>query len=144
MEQNKIEELIEKYLEGNTNLQEENVLKTYFSSQEIPLHLNQYKAFFGYYNESKKETLKEVFIPKKQNHKKWMGIAASLALGFIIVAYLYQYPTKKEELDTFDSPEEAFVETHKALQMVANNMNYGMENVSYLEEYEKTKKIIFK
>ncbi|WP_339835606.1 hypothetical protein [uncultured Flavobacterium sp.] len=144
MEINKIEELIEKYLEGNTSLQDENVLKTYFTAQNIPSHLNQYKDVFGYYKDSKNETTKEFILPEKHKSKKWIGIAASVVLVTMIATYLYQNTTKKEDLGTFDSPEEAFVETHKALQLVANNINSGMENVSYIEEYEKTKTIIFK
>jgi thiamine kinase-like enzyme len=144
MEINKIEELIEKYLEGNTSLQEENVLKTFFLSQNIPSHLNQYKAVFSYYSQSKKETTKEIILPKKHKSIKWIRIAASVFLVTMIASYLYQNTTKKEDLGTFDTPEEAFVETHKALQLVASNINSGMKNASYIEEYEKTKKIIFK
>lgn len=144
MEINKIEELIEKYLEGNTSLQDENVLKTYFTAQNIPSHLNQYKDVFGYYRDSKKETTKEFILPEKHKSKKWFGIAASVVLVTMIATYLYQNTIKEEDLGTFDNPEEAFVETHKALQLVANNINSGMKNVSYIEEYEKTKTIIFK
>lgn len=144
MELNKIEELIEKYQEGNTSLLEENQLKTYFSSAEIPLHLKQYKDVFGYYNEAKKETSKVISLPKKKNNKKWIGFAASVIFVTMIATYLYQNLTQKEDLGTFDTPEEAFLETHKALQMVSENINYGMENASYLKEYEKTKKTIFK
>ncbi|MFT5754455.1 MAG: hypothetical protein ACI924_001689 [Flavobacterium sp.] len=144
MEINKIEELIEKYLEGNTSLQEESVLKTFFLSQNIPSHLNQYKDVFSYYSQAKKEITKEIILPKKQKSKKWIGIAASIFLVTMIATYLYQNTSKKEDLGTFDTPEEAFVETHKALQLVANNINSGMKNASYIDEYEKTKKIIFK
>lgn len=144
MEIDKIEELVEKYLEGNTSLQEEKELKTYFSSDDVPVHLIQYKEVFGFYSEAKKETSKEIILSKKPNNKKWIGIAASIVLVTMIATYLYQNANKTQSVDTFDSPEEAFVETHKALQMVANNINSGMENATYLQEYEKTKKIIFK
>ena len=144
MEIDKIEELVEKYLEGNTSLQEEKELKTYFSSDDIPVHLIQYKEVFGFYSEAKKETSKDIILSKKPNNRKWIGIAASIVLVTMIATYLYQNTTESQKIDTFDTPEEAFVETHKALQLVANNINSGMENTAYLEEYEKTKKIIFK
>ena len=144
MEIDKIERLLEKHLEGNTSLQEENELKVYFSSDEIPLHLIKYKDVFGYYVEAKKETSKEFVLPKKQNNNKWIGIAATIVLVTMIATYLYQNTDKKQDLDTFETPEEAFVETHKALQMVSNHINSGMENATYLQEYENTKKIIFK
>jgi hypothetical protein len=147
MKTNKTEELLEKYLEGNTSLEEEKELKIYFSSQTVPSHLVQYKFLFEYYTVSKKETTKEFKASvKKNNNIKWFGIAASIAFIVTLSTFMYlqNSTSKQEDLGTFESPEEAFIETHKALQLVANNINLGMESVSYLEEYEKTKKIIFK
>lgn len=51
---------------------------------------------------------------------------------------------KNETKNTYADPEVAFIETHKALMMVSENINSGMENASYLEEYEKSKNQIFK
>ena len=48
------------------------------------------------------------------------------------------------DMFTTDNPEEAFAATQKALLMVSEQVNIGMESVVYLEEYEKTKKTIFK
>ncbi|WP_339890054.1 hypothetical protein [uncultured Flavobacterium sp.] len=146
MELQKTEELIEKYLEGNTSLAEERVLKNFFSSGNVPLHLAKYQSLFGYYKVAKNETAKEFILPKKENNYiKWFGVAASLVfVSLIVFMFLQNNTPKQENLDTFESPEEAFVETHKALQLVANNINSGLENASYIEEYEKTKKIIFK
>lgn len=146
MEVQKIEQLIEQFLEGNTTLQEEKMLKEYFTQNEVPSHLSVYKPLFGYYNISKSEISKDFQFPvKKQNYTKWFGVAASIVLITLITFFYLQDSTPKQEnLGTFDSPEEALVETHKALQLVANNLNSGMESVSYLDEYEKTKKTIFK
>lgn len=146
MEVHEIERLIEQYLEGNTSLQEEKELKNYFFSQDVPSHLVQYQALFGYYKIAKNETAKEFKFPqKKRNYKKWFGVAASIVfVSLIAFMYLQKEELKQENLGTFENPEEAFVATHNALQLVANNINSGMENVSYLEEYENTKKTIFK
>ena len=148
MEINRIEELIEKYFEGNTSISEERELKVYFLSNEIAPHLLKYKDVFVFYSNSKKEQFsKEIKLPlKSKRNTKWMTVAASFVVISIIatVVYLQLDTPKQEDLGTFNSPEEAFVETHKALQLVATNINSGMENVSYLEEYENTKKIIFK
>ncbi len=146
MELQKIEKLLEKYLEGTTSLEEEKILKNFFANDNVPSHLESYKSLFEYYKISKQEMSKEFIIPKnKNNYIKWFGVAASLVFVSIITfMYLQENTTNQENLDTFKTPEEAFVETHKALQLVANNMNSGLENVAYLEEYEKTKEIIFK
>ena len=42
----KIEELIEKYFEGETSLQEEEQLQNFFRGEDIPTHLETYRAQF--------------------------------------------------------------------------------------------------
>lgn len=144
----KIELLLEKYFEGNTSVSEEKELKDYFLSNEIAPHLLKHKDIFVFYSNSKKEQFsKELRLPAKRiKNTKWRTVAASFVVlcAITTVVYLQLDNPKQEDLGTFDSPEEAFVETHKALQLVATNINSGMKNVSYLEEYENTKKIIFK
>lgn len=146
MEEHKIEQLIEQFLEGNTTLHEEKMLKEYFAKNNVPSHLSHYQSLFGYYENVKSEKSKDFEFPvKKQDYTSWFGVAASvLFVTLVTFFYLKNESPKQENLGTYDNPEEAFVETHKALQLVANNINSGMENVYYLEEYEKTKKIIFK
>lgn len=146
MNSNRIEKLIEQYLEGNTSLEDEKELKKYFTSAEVPSHLAQFKTLFGYYVTSKKDTTKEFKISQKtKSYKKWIRIAASIIfISMIIFNYLQNNKSKQKNLGTFESPEEAFIATHDALQLVANNINEGLENVSYLKEYENTKKTIFK
>ena len=46
-----IEQLLERYWQGETTLQEENILRSFFSQQDIPEHLQKYKAFFTYEKE---------------------------------------------------------------------------------------------
>ena len=49
-----------------------------------------------------------------------------------------------DSIEPNDNPEEALKATHKALLMVSEQVNIGMESAVYLEEYENTTKIIFK
>ncbi|MFC4815530.1 MULTISPECIES: hypothetical protein [unclassified Flavobacterium] len=50
----------------------------------------------------------------------------------------------KNELGTFKTPEEAFLETQKALNLLSSNINSGMENAQHLKEYEIVKNKVFK
>jgi hypothetical protein len=147
MELKLVEQLLEQYFEGTTTIAEEKQLKTYFSSNDVAPHLAKYQALFGYF-----ETQKEIHFeqklplqPRKQRTVKWIGIAASFVV-LLGLSTFYFYPTKSKnvELGTFENPEEAYVETQKALFMVAEQVNLGMNSVSHLKEYEKTKKSIFK
>ena len=147
MELKLVEQLLEKYFQGETTIAEEKQLKAYFSSNDVAPHLAKYQSLFGYF-EKQKETQFEQKLPlqpRKQNNVKWIGIAASFVVLFGLATFYY-YPSepKQEDLGTYDNPEEAFIATQKALQMVSEQVNIGMESVVYLEEYEKTKKTIFK
>jgi len=45
---NDMEHLLEKYFDGQTSLREEEVLRQYFATNEIPPHLLCYRELFGY------------------------------------------------------------------------------------------------
>ena len=147
MELKLVEQLLEKYFQGETTIAEEKQLKAYFSSNDVAPHLAKYQTLFGYF-EIQKGTQFEQKLPlqpRKQSTVKWIGIAASFVVLFgLATFYFYPSEPKKEDLGTYDNPEEAFAATQKALLMVSEQVNIGMESVVYLEEYEKTKKTIFK
>jgi HEAT repeats len=50
METKRIEQLLEKYWEGETSIAEERELKDYFKRKDIPAHLKAYQAQFVYFN----------------------------------------------------------------------------------------------
>ncbi len=147
MELKLVEQLLEKYFQAETTIAEEKQLKAYFSSKDVAPHLAKYQVLFGYF-ETQKGTQYEQKLPlqpRKQRNVKWIGIAASFVVLFgLATFYFYPSEPKHEDLGTYDNPEEAFAATQKALLMVSEQVNIGMESVVYLEEYEKTKKTIFK
>ena len=147
MELKLVEQLLEKYFQAETTIAEEKQLKAYFSSNDVVPHLVKYQSLFGYF-ETQKGTQFEQKLPlqpRKQNTVKWIGIAASFVVLFgLATFYFYPSEPKHEDLGTYDNPEEAFIATQKALLMVSEQVNIGMESVAYLNEYEKTKKTIFK
>ena len=144
MELRQIEILLEKYFEGETSIQEERELKAYFSSSEVASHLEHYKPMFANFQKQKEVQFTKALPlqPRKQNYVKWIGVAASIAVLFSTIFYFNQ--NTSEDLGTFSSPEEAFLETQKALNMVSNEVNKGVESMEVLNEYEQTKKTIFK
>ncbi|PKB17696.1 hypothetical protein [Flavobacterium sp. 5] len=147
MEFNKTEALLEKYFEGETSIAEENELKNYFSSQNVAPHLEQYKPLFGYFVEAKKENLEKnvPLIPKKQN-KTWLSIAASIVVLMGVGTYIYFNTDKEKEnaaLGTYEDPKEALEATQKALAMLSNHVNTGVEGIQYIQVYELTKSKVF-
>lgn len=149
MEFNKIEILIEKYFQGETSIAEEKELRSYFSSQDVAPHLEQYKAMFGYFTQAKKQEFAQEIpqITKKRN-VLWLSVAASVVV-LLGVATFFMINTNEpvnhqNELGTYESPEIAFKETQKALALLSSNVNVGIESVMYVQEYETAKNRIFK
>lgn len=145
MELKSAEILINKYLEGTSSITEEKQLKAYFSSNEVAQHLVQYKPLFSYLENQKTEQFtKELPLqPRKQSYVKWIGIAATIVMLFGMVTFFYNH-SSTEDLGTYSNPDEALVETQKALEMLSEEVNNGIEGVAVLKEYEKTRKTIFK
>ena len=147
MELNKIEKLLEKYFEGETTISEEKELKTYFLTNEVVQHLKQYQSLLGYLTHEKDAIFvpKIVLKPTKQRYY-WISIAASVVvfLGIGTFVYFNESTTNSNDLGTYDTPEEAFEATQKALSLLSNNLQFGIESVGYINEYESTKNIIFK
>lgn len=150
MELDKLEILLEKYFEGATSIAEENKLRDYFSSSNVAQHLEQYKPLFGYFSASKQQTfIQEVPLISKKRAKKrtrtWLSIAASVTvlLGAGTFTYFNYDNTPPQDLGTYDDPEVAFRETQKALSLLSQNVNVGMESVQYIQQYETAKNKVF-
>lgn len=148
MELVRIEQLIDKYFEGQTSIAEEKELKAYFSSSDVAQHLEQYRDVFGYFTQAKEQqfTKSVPLQPRKQFNVVWLSIAASIVIVFGVVTFrLYETEVQPTgELGTYDNPELAMAETQKALDLVSEKLNVGIESVSYINEYESTKNKIFK
>ena len=146
MESNNIEQLLEKYFEGETSVAEEQVLKEYFNSENIASHVEIHQPIFSYFSAAKTEKMNVVpVLPSKKRFKTtWIGIAASLLFAVALLTFWDKPSEKQEELGSFEDPEIAFRETQKALAMLSENINVGIQSLEYVNEYEKSKKIIFK
>ena len=148
MESHKIETLLEKYFEGATTIAEENELGAYFSSSDVAPPHEPYRPMFGYFSIAKEQQF-EPNIPlqsKKRKTVKWLSVAASVVVLISAGTFAYfNYGTaaKNQELGTYDNPEEAFRETQKALAMLSDHVNTGVEGVQYLKEYENAKEKVF-
>jgi hypothetical protein len=145
----RIENLIDKYFEGETSIAEENELKVYFSSTDVAQHLKQYQTIFGYFSQAKEQQFTQE-IPlqtKKRNVVLWLSIAASVVVMLGVGTMMYFINDKEEQFVACtpeDNPELALQQTEKALALVSEHLNTGIESVSYINEYEQSKNRIFK
>ena len=145
MELAKIEQLLDVYFDGNTSLEEEQILKNYFSQDSIPAHLQEYKLMFDYFAESKAEVSNQpiqVNTKKTTWNKNWLSIAAAVVLLFGIYKMV---PTTNNFTDAQRAEaQKAYVESQKAFQLISKSLNRGNGAIAYAQDYEATKNKIFK
>jgi hypothetical protein len=146
MESNRIALILEKYFQGETSSAEELELKNYFSSPDVAQHLEHYKPLFGYFSQAKEQKFQHEFpLQTKKRNVAWLSIAASVVVLLGISTFTYFHsPTEKEDLGTYENPEAAFAATQKALALLSENVNVGIESVEYINEYQYSKDLIFK
>ncbi len=137
MESVNIEKLLEKYFEATTTAAEEKQLKEYFTQEEVAPHLEQYAPMFSYFSVAKEERFtRQVSLKTKRYIYQWISVAAVavIALG---VFFGKNYQEQKEA-------EFAYLETRKALTLLADNLDRGTQKVAYLNEFEEAKQKIYK
>ena len=133
-----IEKLLEKYLEGQSTLEEEAQLKNYFTSDSVAPHLNEYKAMFGYFVSNKKVAYeKELPAVSQLKSINWLGYGAGLALLIGFVGMFRYYQQKRTAL-------KAYEETRFALALIAEQMQKGNEAIIQLSAFEETTNKVFK
>ncbi len=122
MELANIDKLVEKYLNAETTLQEEQVLQEYFTSPNVAAHLQEYSIMFSYFKQSKDETYTKTIQLKPEKPKKnlkWLSIAASVVLLFSAFLGNQKYQEHQQR--------KQFAQITEALQMVSFNLNKGNE-----------------
>ena len=94
-----IDNLINKYFEGESTCEEEKQIRLFFKQEEIPPHLEKYRAFFSFFDEeiekSKIEDEKNIPLNARRSNYQiirlaMIGIAACLILTFGIIG-IHQY-----------------------------------------------------
>ncbi|MBS1533803.1 MAG: hypothetical protein JST78_01905 [Bacteroidetes bacterium] len=148
MESAVIEQLLEKYFEGETTLAQEQELRAYFSSDLVAEHLKEYQAMFAYYNREKEQTLalNQEFPSAKKTWKIYLAaasVAVLLGVGYFTIQPFSNATSIKTTYGTYDDPEVAFRETRKALELLSGHVNVGVNSIQYIETYEETKNKIF-
>jgi len=137
MEAQKIDILIQKYLDAETSLKEESILSDYFNNNNnIEPHLEEYKILFSYFESEKLERYsKTINLPIKRNWN-WVGMAASIVLIFGMYFGNGIYQRNEARI--------AYQQTNEAFTLIASNLNKGTKSIQYLGEFDKTRKKIFK
>lgn len=149
MESQKINILLQKYFDAESTLDEENELITYFNSGKVEDELKPYIPVFSMLKELSADENPELgdelmnHILESEHKEKvryrWMwqivtGVAASLILVILAVNF---YSDRNEWNDTFDDPQQAYVEASKTLEFVAGKYNKGLAQLKPIGKVEE-------
>jgi hypothetical protein len=153
-----IEELLEKYYEGLTSLEEETQLMEFFLGSDIPPRLAVHAEHFRYLHLSGKEEIGDPeFVSKVldrleisgtsslgSNSRRWIYVtslaATLLLLAGILFTFRYDIVSKltaKRLSEQYTSPETAYAEATKALLLVSVNFNAGLDQISGITKFNK-------
>jgi hypothetical protein len=159
MTYSEIDQLLKNYLEGETSLEEEKILRDFFSRGDLPARYQPYAEMFRGFGAMAAVQLNDRRFDKewsrkskqKTDHSKswsffthWYavtGIAATLLLAVLLFVPVKKLPvislfSHKIE-DTFDDPRQAYAETVKALLMVSEKINTGTNQMKDLNKLDK-------
>lgn len=141
MDLKRIEKLLEKYLDARTSVAEEAELRAYFASEQVALHLVEYQAMFGYFNQAKETQYEGQTVVLNRNHSRrqvfaWVGIAVSILL---LAGLFLNQPSKAGEFGTYDDPEIALEKTKEALNFLSKNLKAGNQELGHLQEFNHAK-----
>ena len=159
MESQKMNELLEKYWQGETTLEEEAKLRQYFREHEPPAHLRPVAALFQHYEAPPRlsqdfDQQIEVQLRGGKVISMWptlLRIAAVVAI--FIAGALWMKRTYLEETpvaapmavvttDTYEDPEKAYEEAKQALLLVSSLMNEGTTHLTKLEEFDEAQQTV--
>ena len=166
MKQEDLNQLIGKYYDGETSMQEEAQLNAYFESDDIPAEHQEAKLYFMATKSLAENVLSDDFDDKliaqlnienrKTQIKRWIYSLSSAAAVILLMLSVWvgtDLLSAKEVYGTINDPEIAFAETKKVLDEVSKKMNKGLkpakqtvskveENVNQAGEIKKMKKAL--
>ncbi len=143
MDIKKINKLLEKYYEGLTSIEEEEQLRNFFLSEDLPGEMLAERDMFSYYAaaRSKEETDDRLsssilsLIKRQEDGGRAIkplfrvrllqlsGLAAGLAILLVSSLVLF----KRGPVDTYEDPRMAYIEARKALEYVSVQLNRGTQ-----------------
>jgi hypothetical protein len=161
MDSRKIEELLNRYWNCESSLEEEQQLREYFRAGKYPDQLKDTAALFTYFDVHKKksiddETFDAQVVGKIQSAPKGrmasllqnsMRIAAGIAVlvvAFVLVKNEIRKTTPQQVVDTYDDPKLAFEETKKALMMISKSFGTAEQEARKINMFNEAREEIQK
>lgn len=160
MDSEKIDELLSRYWNCETSVEEEQQLRAYFRRPDLPEHLRETAALFRYFNAAQNESLAEATFDRQLMEKlspkkgkmsalvfNTMRIAAGIAVlvaAVWLVRMELRESTPPAMADTYSDPKMAFEETKKALLMISKSFGAAEEQARKISVFNEAQKNVRK
>jgi hypothetical protein len=157
MDSEKVNELLQKYWNCETTLEEERQLQTYFQGA-VPDSLKETASLFRYFNAQRNQKISDAAFERSVINKihprkgkmpplfyNSMRIAAGIVVLIMAVWFVRMEVRKSDPVevaDTYDDPKIAFEETKKALMMISRSFNTAEEHAKKINLFNEAQKDI--
>ncbi|WP_109829378.1 hypothetical protein [Reichenbachiella versicolor] len=149
MDSDKLDEILERYYNGTSTDEDEEVLKVHFQSSSED---NVDQRLFQQLSEVNSPVPDDLFDEmdqviesewEKENKLKFKSIylwASSIAAVLIVALGIMFYPQEDPTLlaDTYQDPEVAYLETQKVLLLISSTMKSNSQNLKYLSSIDQS------
>jgi hypothetical protein len=154
MDSKQLEQLLEKYWNCETSLEEEKQLREYFRGS-VPENLKETADLFRYFEAQQSHSVEEAdfdaVVRKKIKQQQPQGKSVSMIFNFariaagllvvITAAYFVRQEVRKayppEIVDTYSDPKLALEETKKALMMISKSFNKAQKEAGKLKAFNE-------
>ncbi len=147
-----IDNILNKYFEGLTSLEEEQSLRRYFTSENIAAAHKPYKALFQYFENDKTVTNPKVIRlkDKPKTYKMYYAASVALLIGLGLVWLLQS--DLKNKLNFQDSSATIQIsnpnpqmkkDAEKEIKKFAQNIDQGLKKTGALSIFGSTTKKVF-
>jgi hypothetical protein len=139
MEYSKIKDLLDLYFKGNTTLDQEMSLRTYFNSEGVDDSLKPYTVLFNTFDKAAQDVFKgSLQIPEKTRfNQKWLLKLAAVMISIIGVAgFMFSANSKAiQEREALA----ALKQSKDAMYLMASQFNKATKTLSLVDQFQETK-----
>ncbi len=133
MEYDRLKTLLNRYLEAETTVEEEQWLAKYVKTHQVPEEFTWAKVLFDY--TANQKAVEVLSIEKDlKSSTKLLRIAASVALIIVTCFGVYRLEENHKEKQL----QLAYQHTREAFDLIAEQMNKAANKASYLTYYEQS------
>jgi hypothetical protein len=154
MDSKQLEQLLEKYWNCETSLEEEKQLREYFRGS-VPENLKDTADLFRYFEAQQSQSVEgtdfDAVIRKKIKQQQPQGKSVSMVFNFARIAagllvvitatYFVRQEVRKayppEIVDTYSDPKLALEETKKALMMISKGFNKAQKEAGKMKAFNE-------